>query len=65
MKIDARLFDKPFRLVNWQKHTAHAQLHIFPRQFLTSVDQIIISSFRLSAAEARNRPSGENDSEIT
>ena len=57
------LFVDPLRLVNRQQHTAHTQLHIFPRQFLTSVDQMIISSFK--SAEARNRPSGENDSEIT
>ena len=57
------LFVDPLRLVNRQQHTAHTQLHIFPRQFLTSVDQMIISSFK--SAEARNRPSGENDSDHT
>ena len=53
-------------LVNRQpidcQHNAHARYTSFPR-FITSVDQMIISP--LSSAEARNRPSGENDSDST
>ena len=61
----ARLFVDSLLLVNRQQHTAHVQftlpVHASLTRFLTSVDQMLISLF----SEARNRPSGENDSDHT
>ena len=57
------VLENPLLLVNGQQHTPHVQLQIFFTKFLTSVDQIFI--FFIQSTEARNRPSGENDSEFT